>query len=169
MKLFRKDRSNCQDWYNKESQMGEDEDRKEQNKLECLRFLSTRHRSIQYNRIKGEVQAFFTTLTFYALVAAARFTSKVDMPDAMWFKILTWFLLLGVGAISSVYLCSLHKGSKINRTIAENAENAIIDIIKCTEVLPKELRGKHPAKTKWWQILTIFLFAFSCAAIVTIF
>lgn len=136
--------------------------------LETLRFLSQTHRSIQENRIKGEVRAFYTTLTFYALLSASRFSSQITLPSDPVFKILTWVLLLTVAGLSCAYLWGLHKGSSLNRTIAENAENALAQLVQRDAVIPAEIRGKHPVKTKWWQFIIIFLFALASGVIITV-
>ena len=63
----------------------------------------------------------------------------------------------------------LHKGSNVNRTIAENAENALAQLVERDKVIPAHLRGKHPVITKWWQIVMIFVFAFASGFIITVF
>ena len=149
--------------------MNADQQRNLDETLETLRFLSRTHRSIQENRIKSEVHGFFTTLTFYALLSASKFSSQITLPTDKLFKVLTWILLLAVACISSAYLCVLHKGSNVNRTIAENAENTLAELVGHGGVIPVGIRGKHPVKTKWWQLVMIFVFALASGFIITVF
>lgn len=139
-------------------------------RLSALQFISNTHRSLHDQRRKSETQAFFTALTFYALIGAARFTSVGTIPSplpGMW-NCAVWILVMAMAVISAVYLYVIHRANQVNKTIAETAESEIQRIIQINATnLDKRPTRRKVAPTCVCQIIIIFIFAFASAALLT--
>ena len=133
-------------------------------KLDALKFLSETHRSLHDQRRRSETRAFFTTLTFFALVGAARFTGQASLPNSFpcWLLVALWVLLAVLAVASCMYLCVLHSANQVNKGIAEDAEKVIRRILEenaagiAEPCAATKLTGKRPLI---WQIVAIVVFA----------
>lgn len=137
-------------------------------RLEALKFISATHRSLHDQRRKAELQAFFTSATFYALIGAAKFTGKLQIPDTNrgFFLGGAWFLLLAVALVSSLYLWGLHAANTVNRRFAERAEDQIIDSLGLSK---PEGAGAALANTRIWQTAMIVILALAVGFAITFF
>ena len=132
-------------------------------KLDALKFFSQTHRILHDQRRKSETQAFFTTLTFFALVGAVRFTGKValptPLPEALFISI--WILVTVTAAVSALYLYGIHGANQVNKEFAQRAEEQILRILKDNgaEITDPPGAGKAHAITRIWQIVMIVVFA----------
>lgn len=160
--------------------------------LECLKFISQTHRSLLVERSKHEWKIVLTSLTFYVLSVAGVYGGKITLPciqesGFLVFVILRLIILVAFpgSAISiAMYLGYMHISNNKNKTFAENAENAIRDLLegktpRTFDVFClKESRhwvswgsfwGKNPDGTekrgRWgWIGQVVIMFSFACAA-----
>jgi hypothetical protein len=107
-------------------------------------------------------------LTFYAIIGAEKFTSKVTLPQTNrgTFLLVLWFLLIAIAVLSSIYIEGLHAANYVNRKLAEDAEHEISNALGLPG--PKGA-GRTLAKTRFWEMSLIFLFAFATGAVITWF
>jgi hypothetical protein len=138
------------------------------NRVEALRFISETHREVRNQRRTTQFQVFLTTTTFYALIGAAQFTGKLQPPQhhRLWFVLGAWFLIAGIAVLSSVYLLGLNASNRVNRKLAENAEREISRMLDLPEA---EGAGKTIAKTYFWEIAVISVFALAVGVSITLF
>ena len=101
-------------------------------KLDALKFFSQTHRSLHDQRRKSETQAFFTTLTFFALLGATRFTGKAALPTPLPASLLIglWTLITVTAVVSALYLHGIHGANQVNKEFAQRAEDQIQRILK---------------------------------------
>ncbi|MEW5816876.1 MAG: hypothetical protein AB1798_15955 [Spirochaetota bacterium] len=137
-------------------------------RLEALKFISQTHRSLHDQRRKAELQAFFTSATFYALIGAAKFTGRLTIPDTNRgvFLFGAWVLLFAVALVSSLYLWGLHAANTVNRRFAEQAEDQIMDAL---DLKKPEGAGAPLANTRIWQIAMIVILALGVGFAFTFF
>jgi hypothetical protein len=137
-------------------------------RFESLRFISNTQRAARDQRRSTQIRAFFTTLTFFALIVAAKFTGKLALPQSYreLFLFSVWALLLGVALLSSIYLEGLHRANSVNREIAHNAE---AQIMSAAGISSPTKAGTILAQTRYWEIALIFMFAVATRAAVTWF
>ncbi len=138
---------------------------------ESLKNLSEIHRQIHQDRCRAESHGFFTVLTFFALLAAAKFTGKVTIPSGDLFYWGAWIVIAVVAAVSSLYLYGLHKANSVNKGIAQSAEDAPIAMLteENIEIGKPKHAGKPVANTCLWQIVMITVFAAACGVCLTVF
>jgi len=131
--------------------------------LDALKFLSTTHRELHEQRRRAEIQAFFTTLTLFALIAAVSFHKDVVLPakHTAVFLALLWVFIVLVAVFSIVYLTGLHKANRVNKDFAQTAEDGIQEKLRQTGLAMPTPKGadKPQAITRWWQPIIIGLFA----------
>ncbi len=137
-------------------------------RYEALKFISQTQRTLREQRRGSQTKAFFTTLTFYAIIGAEKFTSKVTLPQTNrgTFLLVLWFLLIAIAVLSSIYIEGLHAANYVNRKLAEDAEHEISNALGLPG--PKGA-GRTLAKTRFWEMSLIFLFAFATGAVITWF
>jgi len=138
------------------------------NRLEALRFISETHRGARNQRRTTQLQVFFTSATFYALIGAAKFTGKMQMPKAHTglFVAGAWFLVSAVALLSSVYLLGLEASNRVNRKMAESAEHEIRQMVNLSGPVGA---GKTIGKTYFWEIAMIVIFAIAVGISLTFF
>ncbi len=138
------------------------------NRLDALRFVSETHRAVRNQRRTTQLQVFLTTTTFYALIGAALFTGKLRAPEShpVWFLLGAWFLVVAVAVLSSLYLLGLSASNHVNRKLAENAEREVGRMLNLPEA---EGAGKAIAKTHYWEVAMIAVFALSLGISMTLF
>lgn len=137
-------------------------------KFDALKFISETHRSLHDQRRKAELKAFFTTVIFYALIGAAKFTGKLQLPQSNrgLFLVGVWALLFAVSLFSSLYIWGLHKANLVNRRLAENAED---EIIKMLDLRKPKGAGSPLANTRKWQTAMIIILALAVGFALTFF
>lgn len=163
-----------------------------EDQLEGLRYLSQIHRNQFDERSKYSWKAFFTLITFYVLCGASKLNGRVPIPDSI-FVTGFFFVMFGVVACVAIFfLADLHTANQDNKEIAENAEQAIMDILgggtpkiskdafiplkdellgpeKKRQIFFKDLFKFHNNKRGvwiWrWQVIMICIFAFSVGII----
>jgi hypothetical protein len=138
------------------------------NRLEALRFISETHRAVRNQRRTTQLQVFFTSATFYALIGAAKFTGKLQIPPVhpRLFIAGAWFLIIAVATLSTVYLLGLNASNRVNRKLAENAEREIMRMVSLPNA---EGAGKTIAKTYFWEIAMIVILASAVGISLTFF
>ena len=143
--------------------MGDNDRLNREQTLDALKFLSVTHRGLHEQRRHAESQAFFTTLTLFALIAAASFHKDVVLPAEHTgiFLALLWLFIVLVAVFSIVYLTGLHKANQVNKDFAQTAEDRIQEKLRQTGLaIPKPKGAAKPqAITQWWQPIIIGLFA----------
>lgn len=146
-------------------------------KLESFRFLAQIHRNQFNERRKNEWKIIFTILTFYILTAAFRLQNKVTMPPT-W---IIWVSFILLALLTILYLALTHAAKYKNRSIAHNAEAAILDILNETGSkvnlfndhspwLPYKYFEKLKNNNQWewiWQSIVILLFAIMSALVIS--
>lgn len=141
-------------------------------KLDALKFFSQTHRTLHDQRRKSERQVFFTTLTFFALLGAARFTGKAELPSPLPSKLLIgiWGLVIITGAISALYLHGIHGANQVNKEFAQRAEDQVRRMLKenGAEITDPPGLGKAHAITRVWQIVMIVVFAAAAGFVLTL-
>lgn len=155
----------------------------EKEKLDCLKFIAQIHRSQFDERRRIEWRIVFTTLTFYVLIVAAKYGGDYTLPSGSGYKCMVRILLTGLLLIAAVFLGYVHLANNKNKSLAENAEDAMIDSLQ-NSFVPTGLGGlkkdKYPVswrcflidlKGAWawfWGVLTIALFALASAVLLTV-
>lgn len=159
-------------------------------KLECLKFISQIHRSQFTERSKHEWKIVFSSLSFYVLFVVAVYSGQIT-PTIQESEILTSIvpgMFLALATVIAIYLGYVHMSNNKNKTFAENAENAISDLLKRDLLKSKMLQtldifclkgsehwiswdsfcevnreGKGKRGRWGWigQVVTIFIFAFA--------
>ena len=153
-------------------------------RFECLKFISQVHRSQFNERRRYEWKIVFTSLSFYALCVAAVFGGKVTLPTSWQFKLVIWIMFLVLAVVIATFLASLHTANNMNKSFAENAENAIADILEGKDPTtlpllspPKNCRVswgslfKSEIRGIWawrWQVVTLLFFAIASAMLLTL-
>jgi len=132
-----------------------------------LKFIAQTHRLIHYQRWQEEVRVFFTCATFYALIGAAKFTGRFQIPtqNRGSFVLVAWIFLSLVAMFSCLYLRALHASNAENRACAERAENVILDALGLERPKTPNIRWG----TKRWQMIMIILLAAALACALTFF
>jgi hypothetical protein len=138
------------------------------NRVDALRFISETHRTIRNQRRTTQFKVFLTTITFYTFIGAAQFTGKLQPPQhhRLFFVLGAWFLIAGVAVLSSVYLLGLDASNRVNRKLAENAEREISRMLNLPDA---EGAGRTIAKTYFWEITMISIFALAVGVSITLF
>lgn len=133
-----------------------------------LKFISETHRTAREQRRKFHNQGFYTTVTFYALIAAGKLTGKftVSNENPVLFLSGLWAVLILVGTLSTFYLLGLHAQNTVNRKLAEAAESEIIDML---EIPSPSGAGNNIARTHYWEIGVIYIFGISVGLFWTFF
>jgi len=120
-------------------------------KLECLKFISQIHRSQFTERSKYEWKIVFTTLTFYVLFIVAVYSGKIILPSVK-SGILAFLIVpvmsFGLATVIAIYLGYVHISNNKNKTFAENAENAMWNLLKSET--PQTLNVFSLEKSKHW-------------------
>ncbi|EGR3365973.1 hypothetical protein DMN80_23975 [Vibrio parahaemolyticus] len=145
----------------------------EQEKINCLKHLSTQHRAILAARIQQEWKVTLLALTFYALVAISRTPGKWGIePVAIPYV----SLAVTISALASIgFLYYLHQANATNRYIAESAEKSIENFIEsgCVEFhldVMNQSNKNLSSRVKvalFWQSLIIVSFAVFAVFIVS--
>jgi hypothetical protein len=138
--------------------MREPDQSKLKEQLDALKFISETHRSLHDQRRKSELQAFFTSATLYALIGAAKFTGKLQVPGAhpKLFLAGAWLMLISIAVVSSLYLWGLHAANTVNRRFAERAEDRILEALGIEK---PEGAGWALANTRIWQTVMLAVLA----------
>jgi len=141
-------------------------------KLDALKFFSQTHRGLHEQRRKYETKAFFTALTFFALLGAARFTGKAALPTPLpeWLLIGIWVLVIVTAVVSALYLHGIHGANQVNKKFAQGAEEQIRRMLKDNgaEITDPPRLGKAHAITRVWQIVMIVVFAAAAGFVLTL-
>lgn len=137
--------------------------------VDLLKFFSQTHRSLHDQRRKYEVQAFFTTLTFFAIVGASPFIERVHLPERnLSFSVMVWLAIASIAAASIIYLREIHKANQVNKELAESAENQIRRLVGVrARTAHKPPRSSPP--TFYWQSAMIIAFGLGAALLLTFF
>jgi hypothetical protein len=137
---------------------------------DALKFLSQTHRALHDQRRKLEFQVLFTSISFYVFTGAARFSGKLALPTSAKFVVFVWVFCIGLSFAASVFLLRLHKANLRNITVAESAEDAIIQALSHHGLsLPSV--GKQ--RSGWfflgwlWQSIVVVFFAVACSLFLT--
>ncbi|HLX71698.1 MAG TPA: hypothetical protein VKV04_18960 [Verrucomicrobiae bacterium] len=136
-------------------------------KLEACRFISETHRKARAERRSAHAQSFFTTLTFFAIVAATRFADKVKLPEhrSTFFCISAWILLLTVAVLAAFHVAGIHAANRVNRKLAEAAE----DEVRRFAGLPDPIgAGRLVAQLYLWEVAMIIVFAIGAGVSLTV-
>lgn len=115
-----------------------------------------------------QFKVFLTVSTFYALIGAAKFTGKLQTPQShqCCFYLGAWVLVIAVATLSSIYLLGINAANHVNRKLAEKAETAIMQMV---DLPGPEKAGRTIAKTYFWEIAMIVIFAVAVGLSITIF
>jgi len=147
--------------------------------LEMLRFLSETHRALHEQRQIYEFRVLFTTLSFYGISVGAGLSGQVGIPPDK--TLLIWTGLLGMAALVSLLLLSLHQSNRKNIYTAEKCEVVMINLLKergydVRTMKPSDKKHqtdshvgkKHRFEKNWlWQSLIVFGFAILAAVALT--
>lgn len=136
-------------------------------KLEGLCFISRTHRSLIDRRASARQRAFYTVVTFYAAIMAARLMGKLTLPihSHLIFSLGVWGLVLTVACLFALYASGLHASNRVSRGLAHSAEGTIVSMLGLP---PAEGAGKLVAKTRYWQMSMVFLLAASSGVVLTV-
>lgn len=145
---------------------------------ERLKFIAETHRKAHDTRRRYEWKTMTMTITFYVLVTTAAYAGDFFIPELRYAGELdiVWLISIALSILSITYLLMLHRANDDNKSIAEAAENAIIDACENRDVIEarnaarnRRLRKSERTKQKptsprrrWsfvWQAITILYFA----------
>jgi len=142
--------------------------------FDALQFISKTHRTLHNTRRDFEWKIFITTLTFYVLTVAAKLAGDLKFPVTNNAKTTVWILAIIVAVLSCIYLWLMHRANDVNKSIAELAEN---NLMECSGVTGFIKNQSNVTKTKkrilginWsfcWQFIIIFSFAIVGSIILT--
>ena len=146
--------------------------------LEALQFLSETHRALHKQRQMYEFRVLFTTLSFYGISVGAGLTEIANIPPDK--TLLVWTGLLGMGALVSLFLFSLHQSNRRNLYLAEKCEVVMINQLrecgydvgimpsdKEDQTDPIKIQAPRFEKNWIWQSLIVFGFAILAAVALT--
>lgn len=135
-------------------------------KIEILRFISETHRKAREERRGAHAKAFFTTLTFFAALAAARYLNDFKaVPTSLTFTIFVWVALALVGALAVTHLFGLEAASRVNRELAQRAEN---ELMKIVQLQSPSGAGRWVAQIYLWEAAMIATMAIIAGLSLTI-
>ena len=141
-------------------------------KIEALKTIAEIHRNEFDQRRKYEWNAFFTTLGVFASGIIAKFSVGYKLPINIIFNHLVSVCFFGLALISSIYLASVHRVNKVNKTFAERAENEIMCLLHVHGLNIDSIDIPDCLKDNWslyWQIIVLFLFAIGSSKIILCF
>lgn len=151
----------------------------DENQIDQLKFISKTHRTAMDTRRGYEREIVTGTVTFFVLTAAAAYGGRLILPNTSCAVALVWVGALLLAALSCCYLWGVHGRNHVNKSIAEAAENAIIDACCVQAVKDAAPEASSPSSTKrpgstfwskyWafvWQAMIIFSFAITSAYLV---
>jgi hypothetical protein len=102
----------------------------DKDRADCLIELAKIHRDQFSDRRKVEWKVIFGSLTFFALLCAAKYNKDVNLPPKCFSPFLVlpvlflfWLLVLG-------FLADLHKRNNLNKTFAKNAEDGVDQLLR---------------------------------------
>jgi len=140
-------------------------------KLDALKFISQTQRDLHEQRQKHELKAFFTTVTLFALIAAARYTgqSVIPYPLPTHLVIIIPVIIGLIALVSTLYLNGIHSANVVNKDFAQKAENHIREVLKQNgiEIVAPSDAEKHHAFTRLWQPVLIWILAIAATFLVT--
>lgn len=137
-------------------------------KADALKFISQTHRSLGNQRRSSESQAFYTTVSMFAIIGAAPVTGKLHLPvtHVLQFKIGLWVLMALIAAMSCTYILGVQASNRVNRKLAEQAEMELIEML---ELPGPKGHGRKIAKVYYWEAVVIVLLAVAASLSVTLF
>ena len=141
-------------------------------KLDGLKHISLTHRSQLDERRKYEWKIFLPAVTFCILSVAAIHKGDVKLPCKCYFIYIIYliFIFLAVATIRLLYF--VYRANKKNKTIAENAEIAIADLIGKARVFSicsnHDSDNKRDSMVPFWQATMIIIFAFTSAILINL-
>lgn len=119
--------------------LGGDADMNETNKncvtktFEELKFISETHRELFAQRQKYEWRVIFSTLTFFVVAIAFKYSKDSFFPKDIYSNIsiyvFVWDILILWDIVVIWFLYNLHKANATNRAYAELAEKIIIQMV----------------------------------------
>ena len=148
-----------------------------------LKFIAETHRQALDTRRTYEWKTLTMTVSFFVLVAATTYAGKFLIPDLRWAVPITWIATVSVCILSTSYLYLIHKANGDNKSIAEAAEDEIIDalaipMIQAARNAAKAQRNPKPPfswlkpmRKHWsfiWQAVTILAFAITSTHLVLV-
>jgi len=150
----------------------------DEKQLDQLKFISETHRTAMDVRREFEWKTVTGTVTFYVLTAAAASGGKLSLPSAGCAVELTWGIAILLAILSCSYLLAVHRRNHVNKSIAEAAENAIVDSCGIQKVKNAIANADKERTGRWsrfwskywsflWQSAIIFAFAITSAYLVS--
>jgi hypothetical protein len=136
-------------------------------RIDVLRFISETHRKARAERRGVHSRTFFTTLTFFAALIAARFSDKVKPPDKHFalFCTVVWILVCVVAGLAAIHLLGLDAANRVNRKLAENAEGELMEMVG----LPGPTNaGRWVARFYLWEVAMVVIFAVAAGISLTL-
>lgn len=100
-----------------------------QEKLDALKFMSQIHRQQFDERRKYEWKSFYTTLTFFVLIGAAKFNKDVLFPINAKIESFLIVAVIILSFISISFLVAIYRANSKNKSIAHNSEDLIRALI----------------------------------------
>jgi hypothetical protein len=136
----------------------------DKDRQDALIFLSQTHRALHERRIQRSFRIVISTLTLLGICVAAKFAADSNWPkDDMLFDFLVWVVFLGIWWLVLKDFSSSRDANNINQTIAQDAEDLIIDDLKISK--PKQ----NPRQKVWlWETMVVSLGVFASAFVLTV-
>lgn len=132
-------------------------------KLDALKHISQIHRMQLDERRKYEWKIFLASISLYVLSVAAVYKGNVTIPINCIFISSIFIAFFFQAIITILFLAYVYGANKKNKTIAENAEMALADLIgkEGAFIFSNQDCGK---KSDWlipfYQAIMIIIFAF---------
>jgi hypothetical protein len=145
--------------------------------MEGLKYLAASHRSQFDERRRIEWRVIFAALSFYVGTTSAVLAKGIKVPVNK--LSICGYLLVAV--LTASYLAFIHMANNMNKSIAENAEDAIAVLLGHTKKAPQDLfdfskhwtswctlfSGARASRWGWfWEAATLLLFAMASVVLI---
>lgn len=153
------------------------ENRREQI-LDGLKHISQIQRAQLDERRKYEWKIFLASVSFYVLSVAAIYKGEIKLQGNYISILLIYFVFLAQAIVTNLFLAHVHIANNKNKSLAEDAEKEIADLIgydikagsnnywdSCNKFLNRKATGRG---VFFCQAVMIFIFAITSAIVITL-
>lgn len=146
-----------------------------------LASLAQLHRSIHEDRMKREFGVVISMITLSAACFGVRYAKGLTQPVNFTVGVIVWIYFAVLAVAGCVYLRGSGKANRFNQSLAEAAEDDLIEALHPTllkRIRPAwqdpaqdrlEKRCRHPNELRWrWQAALVVFAAFVSAVALSV-